>query len=174
MEVVITARHFRLSPKLREYVGEKFNKLLRLLPPNAPDLHVTLLSDRKSKRVEVVAGSVRITQESDELLPAIELAADRLKEKLRKDHGKRREHKGRMSVRTGGSARASIRRVAPRESMRTESHEMAEIEVEVAARKFEKSKKPFMIFVSSETGQVNVLYRKPDGKLTLIETEPQE
>ncbi len=174
MDVVITARHFKPSPKLRAHVLEKFGRLSRYLPPESEGIHVTLSAERNQKRVEVVAGAVRIKQESDDLMSAVEQAFDRMKERLAKDHDKRREHKGRMSVRDTSGGRATARRITREPKLKREAHEMEEVEVEAAARAFAKSKKPFMIFVSSETGQVNVLYRRKDGELGLIEAEPQE
>ena len=174
MDVVITARHFKPSPKLRAHVMEKFGRLSRYLPRDSEGIHITLISERNEKRVEAVAGSVRIKQESEDLMSAIELAADRLKERLAKDHDKRREHKGRMSVRGSSGGRATGRRITREPKLKREAHEMVEFEVDTAAKAFQKTKKPFMIFVSSETGQVNVLYRRKDGELGLIEAEPQD
>jgi len=174
MDVVITARHFRPSPKLRALVEEKFRRLDQLVPPAARELHVTLIAERKLKRVEAVLGSVRITQDSDDIEAAVELAADRMKEKLRKDHDRRRQHKGRLGLRDAVDGRVTTRRVSSARRLKRESHEMNELEVEVAAARFAKSRKDFMVFVSSETGQVNVLYRRKDGELGLIEPEGEQ
>ena len=58
--------------------------------------------------------------------------------------------------------------------LKRESHDMTELDVEVAAARFAKSRKDFMVFVSTETGQVNVLYRRKDGELGLIEPEGEQ
>jgi len=174
MEVVITARHFKPTARLRELVEEKFGRFARYAARRIPELHVTLTAEKHLFRVEAVLGAVRISHESDDLMISIERASDRMKEKLRKDHEKRREHKGRMGLKDAGNGRVTTRRVVAEPRVRREQHETSEIALVEATTKLQKSDRDFLVFISRETGRVNVLYKRKDGKLGLIEPEPVE
>ena len=174
MEVNVTARHFRPSPRLRAFTEEKFGRLSRFAPPGGSELHVVITAEKKRYRVEASLGSLVLRQEADDVIEALEKAADRMKERLRKDHEKRREHKGRMGLRHAGNGRPTTRRVAASPRIRRENHTADEIGVEEAAQKLAKSRKDVLVFISSETGEVNVMYRRKDGQLGLIEPEQVE
>ena len=172
MEVVITARHFKPSAMLREYVEDKFGRLARLAG-RQPELHVILTVERRVHRVEVTLGTAVVKHESDDIMVSIEKAADRLKEILRKLHDRRRERKGRISLEDGADGRVTSRRLRAAPRVRRESGGSAEIDVDEAAARLAKGKKDFLVFVSSETGRVNVMYRRKDGQFGLIEPEAE-
>ncbi|MBI5837249.1 MAG: HPF/RaiA family ribosome-associated protein [Candidatus Eisenbacteria bacterium] len=167
MEVVITARHFKPSAMLREYVEEKFGRLARLAGRGQGDLHVTLTVERRVHRVEASLGAAVVKHESDDIMVSIEKAADRMKDLLRRNKDRASERKGRMGLKDGAAQRVTSRRVAP--NVKREAFGNAEIDVDEAAEKLARSKKEFLVFVSSETGRVNVMYRRKDGLFGLIE-----
>jgi len=174
MEVHITARHFRPSSRLRAHIDEKFGRLERFASRTQQDMHVIVTAEKKLHRVEAKLGRILIKHEAPDVMEAIERASDRMAERLRKDHAKRREHKGRMGLRDGANGKVTPRRVAAITRVRRESHSAAEIDVDEAAKKLTRSRKEILVFVSKETGQVNVLYRRRDGRLGLIEPETAE
>ncbi|HVP38535.1 MAG TPA: ribosome-associated translation inhibitor RaiA [Candidatus Saccharimonadales bacterium] len=173
MEVVITARHFKPSAMLREYVEEKFGRLSRFAARGQEELHVTLTVERRVHRVEATLGPAVVKHESDDIMVSIEKAADRLKETLRKHLDRRRERKGRIALKDGANGRLTSRRVGAAPRVRREASGAEEIDVDEAADRLAKSRKDFLVFVSSETGRVNVMYRRKDGQFGLIEPEAE-
>ncbi len=171
MDVVITARHFKPSAMLRDYVEEKFGRLARFARRGEEELHVTLTVERRVHRVEASLGSAVVKHESDDIMVSIEKAADRLKDLLRRNADRRRERKGRLSLKDGAAGRVTSRRVAP--GVKREAFGSQEIDVDEAAAKLARSRKDFLVFVSSETGRVNVMYRRKDGQFGLIEPEAE-
>ena len=173
MEVVITARHFKPSAMLREYVEDKFGRLTRFAGRRGAELHVILTVERRVHRVEATLGTAVVKHESDDIMVSIERAADRLKEMLRKQLDRRRERKGRIGLKDGADGRVTSRRLGGAPRVRRESTGTAEIGVDEAAERLAKGKKDFLVFVSSETGQVNVMYRRKDGQFGLIEPDAE-
>ncbi len=169
MEINITARNFRPSPRLRAHIEDKFSKLARYTTGTSA-LHLTLISEKTSFRVEAKLGRSVIRHDSEDVMTSIEKCASRLKERLLKEHDRRREHKGRIPLKSAGSVKITGKRtVSPR--LRRETQDMLELEEREAAEVLAKSKRDFLVFVSSRTGQMSVMYRRKDGKLGLIEPE---
>jgi putative sigma-54 modulation protein len=173
MEVVITARHFKPSAMLREYVEEKFGRMGRFAGRGQDELHVTLTVERRVHRVEATLGAAVVKHESDDIMVSIEKAADRLKEILRKQLDRRRERKGRLALKDGAGGKVTSKRMGAVPRVRRESGGDEEIDVDEAAARLAKAKKDFLVFVSSETGRVNVMYRRKDGQFGLIEPDAE-
>ena len=141
MEVVITARHFKPSAMLREYVEEKFGRLGRFAGRGQTELHVTLTVERRVHRVEVTLGAAVVKHESDDIMVSIEKAADRLKEMLRKQLDRRRERKGRLGLKDGAGGKVTSRRVGTAPRVRREAGDSVEIDVDEAAARLAKGKR---------------------------------
>ena len=123
--------------------------------------------------MEAALGAAVVKHESDDIMVSIEKAADRLKEMLRKQLERRRERKGRLALKDGSGGKVSARRLGAAPRVRREVAGAEEIDVDQAAERLAKGKKDFLVFVSSETGRVNVMYRRKDGQFGLIEPEAE-
>jgi ribosomal subunit interface protein len=104
VEIVVTGRHVQVSEHFRRHLDEKLAKVPQLAPRvQRLDVVVTHeVNKRQSKscdRVEItchVKGPVvRAEAIADDKYGALDIAMDKLLERLRRDHDRRRVHRGR-------------------------------------------------------------------------------
>jgi ribosomal subunit interface protein len=104
VEIVVTGRHVQVSERFRRHLDEKLAKVPQLAPRvQRLDVVVTHEANkRQSKacdRVEItchVKGPVvRAEAIADDKYGALDIAMDKLLERLRRDHDRRRVHRGR-------------------------------------------------------------------------------
>jgi ribosomal subunit interface protein len=104
MEIVVTGRHVQVSERFRRHLDDKLAKVPQLAPRvQRLDVVVTHeVNKRQSKasdRVEItchVKGPVvRAEACADDKYAALDIAMDKLLERLRRDHDRRRVHRGR-------------------------------------------------------------------------------
>ncbi len=98
-EVIVTGIHLELTPSLKNYVREKFERLFRH-EMHIVRIRVELECDRKHDRehkfgakahLELRGPNINGTAESEEMHKSIDLLVDRLDQALRKRHGHYKE-----------------------------------------------------------------------------------
>jgi len=117
MEIVVTGRHVQVSERFRRHLDEKLAKVPQLAPRvQRLDVVVTHEANkRQSKacdRVEItchVKGPVvRAEACADDKYGALDIAMDKLLERLRRDHDRRRVHRGRRVPESVAQATARL------------------------------------------------------------------
>jgi putative sigma-54 modulation protein len=185
MRLELTGRHLRITPSLRRRVEDALEKLDRLLHSNAVSLQAVLFQEKYRHRVEMTlhirgehffhgAGSGRDWD------IAINEALEKVNQQARKQKEKWVDGKRRRGISAAKSAAASrpergvfgedgrepgariirARRTAPKP-----------MSVDEAALEVGDHAGEFIVFRNANTDSVNVLFRRPDGNLGLIEPE---
>jgi len=120
MEIVVTGRHVQVSERFRRHLDDKLAKVPQLAPRvQRLDVVVTHeVNKRQSKasdRVEItchVKGPVvRAEAVADDKYAALDIAMDKLLERLRRDHDRRRVHRGRHVPESVAQATARLAEV---------------------------------------------------------------
>jgi putative sigma-54 modulation protein len=188
MRLELTGRHLRITPNLRQLVEDGLDTLNRLLNDSALSLQAVLSQQKHRHRVEMTlhargehffhgAGSGKDWETAiNQAVGKVEQQARRLKGKWteRKRRGVSaakaapaapRPERGVRGLGEDGQERAiriiRARRTAPKPMT------VDEAALDVGGRPGE-----FVIFRNASTDAVNVLFRRPDGNLGLIEPEP--
>ncbi|GIO12305.1 ribosomal subunit interface protein [Cohnella xylanilytica] len=182
----IRGQRMEVTNALRDYVEKKLSRLERYFeaPPQS-DVHVTLSATKGMHAVEVtipLAGVLlRAEVKSEDMYASIDLVVDKLERQIRK-------HKTKVNrqIRQNGTARTLFKEdygtgysrgttaVAPYEEeeeyelVRTKSFNLKPMDVEEAILQMNMVGHNFYVFANSDTREVNVVYRRNDGKYGLI------
>ncbi|MFN2250703.1 MAG: ribosome hibernation-promoting factor, HPF/YfiA family [Anaerolineae bacterium] len=180
MDLELQVRHFDLTDTVRDYVERKVGRLDRYLP----DIKVTrveLEHGQRRSQGEVYTAQIttwvdshilRAEEMNPDLFAAIDLASDKVHRQVERYKGKRlrRWHEpvklepDVAEPPEEGEARAGIVR-----RKRFPVHPMTEDE---AVDQLELLGHDFFLFHNADSGIINVLYRRKDGQLGLIQPEP--
>ena len=181
MDVELQVRHFELTDTVRDYVARKVGRLDRYLP----DIKATRVDlDRGVTRSQgevytaqvtawVEASILRAEEINGDLYAAIDLASDKIHRQIERYKGKRlRRWRGRpIPQEESVDEPAEADETGPQIVRRKQFEVYSTTEGE-AIDQLELLGHDFFLFLNAETGQLNVLYRRRDGQLGLLEPEP--
>lgn len=189
MEIVITGRHTEVSERFRRTAEDKLAKVSQFAPrASRVDLELSHEPNPRqaqaSKKVEITVRDrgpvIRAEAVADEPYSALDLAMDKLIERLRRSRDRRKIHHGRQtppSVRTNGPAiavppvaaaedgAAGVEFDGPEEDgspvvIRTKDHIAVPMTLDQALYEMELVGHDFFLFVDSETMRPSVVYRR--------------
>jgi ribosome hibernation promoting factor len=183
VKVEISTRNMELSKRLEDYITKKASKLdryLNALEEAKVDLAFEKTArdseDRQVAQITVRGRGIllRAEERTDDIFAAYDTALEKINRQIERVKGRR--HRGRGDGRTLADV--------PAEPAEAEAGERAEMishrksfrltpmdEVEAIEQMHLLGHDDFFVFLSSVTHQVNVLYRRRNGTLGLIETE---
>lgn len=177
MQIEFTGRQMEVSPDLRQYTEERLNKLTRLLRDRY-SLHVILAAERHQRIAEITLkfrdhALVGIERTPDPRA-SINGALDKIERQVLRLLERRRTRKRRsrptstILLNILGPEAVDHREHAVLE---TERIAIKPLSLDEAIGSQELARRGVVVFRNSETERVNVIYRRPDGNLALIEPE---
>lgn len=176
MQITIAARNLELTPALRRYTERKLKKLEKYLD-SITSAHVILSIEKYRHIVEVTLRARDITirgeEATEDLYSSVDLVMDKLERQLRRYKERISDHQGR-GQRTASSARRSVEAPSLKEEPRVvkvKRFPVKPLSLEEAIIHMDLLGHNFFVFRNVENEEVNVLYRRKDGNLGLIEPE---
>jgi len=180
MKVEITGRHVVITPAVRTYIGKRLRKFGRMLGPDA-SFHVIIDIEKQRHTAEIrlrsklleLTGRGRTSDMYASILEAVEkIERQVLKQRAKIIEAKRQRARAQSVQEKSaiGSGLAGMPRERGDGISVVEEIDSKPRTVEEAALELEQSDYPFVIFHDIESGSVNVLYKRPNGSLTLIRT----
>jgi len=178
MDVEFTGRQVNVTAGLREYTHQRLRKLDKILPGSSK-LHVILAAEKRGRTAEITATfrdqTLVSVMEAGDNRSAIKGALDKLERqavrRLERKRTKKRRPKpiANITLNVFQSGRAD-----PEDRVAIESERLPvkPMTLEEAIDSLLAVKNGLVVFRNSESDRVNVVYRRPDGKLGLIEPEP--
>lgn len=171
MQTSVTFKNLDSSEHLKAYVTEKLNRFDRLLD-NAAEANVVLRVEKFRHIAEInIAGDrllINGKEETADMYSAIDMVLDKLEKQIKKSKEKMRERRTRgkglppegleVPEETVGGSTVQVQRV-----------EYKPMDVEEAVLQMDLSRDSFLVFTNARTDQINVLYRRSDGDLGLIQ-----
>lgn len=189
MQMNITFRHLDPIDSLKNYAREKVERVNKYLD-KATESHVVLSLERHLHLADITIQSgtfvLRGKEKSEDMYASIDLAMDKIerqlkryKEKLKSHHGKERVHHRANLVER--HARHQVIELSPPEEVK-ESHKviktneilMKPMGLEEAVMQMDLLNNNFLVFTNSTTMEMNVIYRRQDGQVGLIEAGAAE
>ncbi len=180
MQIEYTGRQTEVSEKLRTLAERKLRKLAKTLR-GITHVHVILTADKHRQIAEVAIQSRHLTltatEETSDMPVSLATVVDKLVRQAQRHMGKLRERKRKAPARSkarwpgvaasgDGGGQESRPRV-----IRTRRSSLKPMTVEEAMLEVESSDDGFLVFKDASTERTNVLFRRKDGNLGLIEPE---
>jgi putative sigma-54 modulation protein len=169
MEVIITGRHIEGVSEYKDYIAKKTQKLEQYLK-KISKVHVVLTQEKTGVEAEFILTAKHFTtsvkSRAGDARQAIDGAFDILKQKVLKQHDKLK-YKYRNILYT----LFPFRKKASAEDfpVTVKKLDTKPIDLEEAREELRAFKRDFLIFRNVSTNQINVLYKKKDGTLELLE-----
>lgn len=181
MNINIRGVNLEVTEALRDHVEKKLGRLERYFDtPITSDVTVTLSVVRDQHHVEVtipIRGAVlRAEVKNNDMYASVDLVVDKLERQIRKHKTKvnRKLNKG-NGLRNVFHENFESNAVPYHddeedlELVRTKKFAMKPMDVEEAILQMNLVGHSFFVFANMDTGQINVVYKRDDGKYGLIE-----
>jgi len=178
MKVEITGRHVVITPAIRTYVMKRLRKFGKFFGEDA-SLHVIIDVEKERHTAEILLKSRLLDLtgkgQTGDMYSSITLAIEKLerqaiKNKARLIETKRQKAKAKSVEEKSGIVRGnSPGRVDHKAKIREEDIPQKPMAVEEAAAELGQYEYPFLVFRNSESGSMNVIYRRKDGSFGLIQ-----
>ncbi|MEF2243923.1 MULTISPECIES: ribosome hibernation-promoting factor, HPF/YfiA family [unclassified Paenibacillus] len=176
----VRGQHFQVTEALRDYVEKKLSRLEKYFEASvASEINVTLSVTKGQHTVEVTIPMVgtgtmlRAEEKSEDMYASIDVVVDKLERQIRKHKTKinRKFRQGtgiKTLFREEGSA-VSVLEEDELELVRTKRFTLKPMDVEEAILQMNMIGHNFFVFANADNKEVNVVYRRNDGKYGLIE-----
>jgi ribosome hibernation promoting factor len=183
MKIEFTGRKTEVPEPLRKLGERKLAKLSRVLP-GITRAHVILSTDRHRQVAEVNVRSPRLDLAAQEATAdfgaSIAAAFEKLTRQAQHRVGKRLDLKRRGRVpalarrprgESPGAEAKTGRAEAPRRPIKTSRVKLPSLTLDEAVLALARPGETFVLYRDSTTSRLNVLHRRPDGLLGLLEPE---
>ncbi len=180
MKLLVTGRNVDVTPGLRQLLDRKLARLVRLLNDTAVSAQVILRSEKFRRVVDLTIHArgdhmLHGIGEGQDWPRAVKAAIDKIAQQAT-----RLKSKWQARKRRGSGARALEPAVAaPPEPatgpriVRASRYVIKPMTVEDAALRVEDARESFVVFRNAVSDSVNILYRRRDGNLGLIEPDAE-
>jgi len=176
MRIILTERNYTASEKLKGIIDKKLAKLDKYFENNT-DAHVTLTQEKLICIMEVTipfSGTLlRAEHKGQDMYSIIDELVDRLEHQIHR-------HRTRLEKRLKGGAFADYE-LSPAQDeqykyniVRVKRFAVKPMDTEEAVMQMELLGHDFFVFTNSEANEVNVIYRRKDGNIGLIEPDYED
>jgi ribosome hibernation promoting factor len=183
MQLTVTTRHIdqNKTEDLKNYISKKIKKLERYTKSrrNTWEVRAVLTVEKFRNKAEILVnsgGSLKSTSsiEAEDMYVAIDGAIDSIIKQLQRQTEKRIKTKRGIGGRS--TPRIETQTLTPRgeeeaEDIKLERATSKPMSVEEAVLQLKLSNMDFLMFRNSETGQINVVYKKKGNGIGLIVPE---
>ncbi|MBS3755892.1 MAG: ribosome-associated translation inhibitor RaiA [Desulfobacterales bacterium] len=175
MQTTVTFKNLDTSDHLKSYVSTKLDRLDKLLD-NPAEAHVVLTVEKIRHIAEIRLNGDRLNivcrEDSSDMYSSIDLALDKLEKQLKKQKAKIKSHRqggGRGEEKSPQNPEKAISEENPAPQVVVQNIEYKPMDVDEATMQMDLISNNFLVFRNARTNQINVLYRRNDGDLGLIQ-----
>jgi len=181
MQVAVTFRHIKADEGVKAYVKEKVEKLQKYVE-NPREVHVVLSAEKFRHTAEITVVGDRGTFNSqgrdNDLYAAIDLMVDKMERQVREWREKARQKRAnaasaKISLRRSGKAGEEKEEGDVSSFVRRRRMIAKPMSLEEALSQLRLSKNDFLVFINSDSGEMNVVYRSKDGSYGWVEPHPK-
>ena len=176
MDITVTFRHMDPTESLKTYAEEKVSKINKILD-SPSEAHIVLGVEKFRHMADVtfsVNGTrIKAVEETGDMYSAIDQVMDKIEKQVKRHRSKIRKRtpgtiKGQETL-VSEETEEETRLNAEEPSIEVEKLVAKPMDPEEAAMQLEISQQEFLVFRNSRSKEINVLYKRRDGNLGLIE-----
>lgn len=182
MSLQITTRNVDLTDELKEYVEKKVSKLYKFVDGTL-GVHVILRGEkfRQIAEITILANGVTIHRQAqtDDMFTSLDKVVDKVQRQIVKEKGrtiaiKSRKNQGKKEALRAPTPLEELVAGQPApEIVRGKSYPRKPMAAEEALMQMKMLRDDFFMFINSQTKEVNLLYKRKDGKYWLVEPESE-
>jgi putative sigma-54 modulation protein len=173
MQTDITFKNIDSSDALKDYAFKRLSKMDKYIDRTA-EAHVVLSVEKRRHKADVtltadgaVINAVEITED---LYSAIDMVMDKLERQIKK-HKEKLQAKKTQSKTPPAAAGSPVSKKAKPRLIYEKNYAVNPMSVEEALEVMEEAPERFVIFQNTESKQLNLIYKRQDGKLALVEPQ---
>ena len=172
MKTTFVENKFKISKRFKDVMTDKLNKLVKYFGETA-SARVVCSKQGKNEKLEVTITNKGLLYRSEVLgqnnYDNIDLALPKLEKQIVRNREKLTQKKRTAPKNLGFEFLDEMPELKLPDIYRKKTFDLEPIMLEEAKDAIERLGHTFFIFLNAETGKVNVLYRRNDGKFGLIE-----
>ncbi|HEU0265972.1 MAG TPA: ribosome-associated translation inhibitor RaiA [Geobacterales bacterium] len=176
MQITVTFRHMEASEALKSYAEEKLERVKKYIDePIVAHVFLTVEKIRHAADVTITAKglTIKANDETNDMYASVDAVVDKIERQLRRYKERLKAHKP-----TEGRERQVTKSIVEAESLetrqqsvviRSETFAVKPMSVDEAVMQMDLLHKDFFVFTDAGTEHINVVYRRKDGNIGLIE-----
>ena len=172
MRFTITGKNIEVTEGLRAAIEDKLGKLDKYFVKEA-EVTVTLSVEKERQKIEVtipVKGNIiRSEQTSSDMYVSIDLVEEVIERQLKKYKSKIIQSKQNAAAFTQSYIDNDYEEESEIKIVRSKRFGIKPMDAEEACIQMELLGHNFYVFLNGETGEINIIYKRNDGNLGLIE-----
>ncbi|MGD8242428.1 MAG: ribosome-associated translation inhibitor RaiA [Desulfobacterales bacterium] len=176
MQTAVTFKNLNSSEHLKNYVCDKLDRFDRLLD-NPAGANVVLRVEKFRHIAEININGDRMTingkEETEDMYSAIDMVLDKLEKQIKKGKEKTRERRAKAKAKVQTNSDLSREELAEAEDLpkqvKIKNIDYKPMDVDEAVLQMDLTSDNFLVFTNARSDQINVLYRRHDGDLGLIQ-----
>lgn len=171
MHTSVTFKNIDPSDNLRAYVEEKLNRFDRFLDsPAEANVVLSVEKFRHIAEININGRKFNIVgkEATSDMYSAIDMALDKISKQLKKNKEKIRDRRGGAKINQFTPESTGFEDSENKRVM-VKNIEYKPMDVDEAIMQMDLISDNFLVFSNSRTDQINVLYRRKDGNIGLIQ-----
>ncbi|MFO7964536.1 MAG: ribosome-associated translation inhibitor RaiA [Desulfobacterales bacterium] len=173
MQTSVTFKNLDPSENLKSYVKDKLDRFDKYIYNTAEaNVVLTVQKFRHIAEINILGDRLNIIgkEETNDMYSAIDMALDKLEKQIKKNKQKSRENRyGKGKPKAGHAIGINRDDETPEKNLTIEHIEYKPMDIEEAILQMDLITDSFLVFTNARTDRVNVLYRKNNGDLGLIQ-----
>jgi len=174
MEILIQAKKSAADPQIKAYAQAKLEKLARHFN-HILEARMELGTEKNKslENMKVAELTVHVTGRTGNMNEAVDLVIDKMDRQIRQHKEKLKDHRRAKPAAIAAQSPATppSAAVRPNGVARIKRFKMRPMSEEQARDQMEELGHAFFLFLNEDSQELNVLYRRHDGSLGLVEAD---
>ena len=176
MQTSVTFKNLDPSDHLRDYVSDKLNRFDKYLyNPAEASVVLSVEKFRHIAEVNIIGDRLSINgkEETEDMYSAIDMVLDKLEKQIKKNKQKIRDRRqGKGKAKPAQPTLSELADENTEQQVMVKNIEYKPMDVDEAIMQLDLVDNSFLVFTNSRSERVNVLYRRKDGNIGLIQPSP--